>query len=162
MSDPFTLATVSATVLPQLVKFAFEQAGKVLEKRRSAAEAGGEAKTSDAEARMLDDLEQRVQILRKYTVDGVRPDVADRELLDTIDVVGRHVESLTGQPLDLAAGLKRSGVEVEMERADIEGPATAVKATSIADTARVTVKFNDGVVRATGEFTAVEINGPIG
>ncbi|GAA1026130.1 MULTISPECIES: hypothetical protein [Amycolatopsis] len=161
MSDPFTLATVSATVLPQLVKFAFDQAGSVLEKRRSAA-ADAETKTSDEETRTLDDLEQRVAVLQKYTVDGARPDVADRELLDALDAVARHVESLTGKPLDLAAGLKQSGVEVEMERADIEGPATAVKATSIADTARVAVKFNDGVVRATGEFTAVEINGPIG
>lgn len=132
-----------------------------MEKRRSAA-AGTEAKTSDEEARTLDDLEQRVEVLRKYTVDGARPDVADRELLDALDAVGRHVESLTGQPLDLAAGLKQSGVEVEMERADIDGTATAVKATWIADTARVAVKFNDGVVRAAGEFTAVEINGPIG
>ncbi|RJQ84678.1 hypothetical protein D5S19_16305 [Amycolatopsis panacis] len=138
----------------------FDQSGKVLDKRRSAA--GAETKTGDQEARTLDDLERQVEVLRKYIVDGARLEVADRELVEAFDAVCRHVESLTGQPLDLAAGLKQSGVEVEMERADIDGSATAVKATSIASTARVAVKFNDGVVRETGEFTAVEINGPIG
>lgn len=44
MPDPFTLTAVRATVLPHLVKFMFEQAGKVIERRRSTASADTPAK----------------------------------------------------------------------------------------------------------------------
>jgi hypothetical protein len=159
LPDPFTLTTVSATVLPHLVKFVFEQAGKVMEKRRSTAPDDAVTKTGD---QTLAELEQSAQILRKYAIDGAQTQTTDRELLDAVGAAWQRIESLTGKPLDLAAGLKQRGVYVEIENDDIDGVITGVKATAITDKANVSVKFNDNVVRAGGEFTAVEVNGPIG
>lgn len=159
MPDPFTLATVSAAVLPHLVKFVFEQAGKVLERCRSTTL--GE-KADGQEAQKLADLEQSVQILRKYAVGGVQPDTADQELLGAVGAARKQIESLTGTPLDLVAGLKQRGVNVEIDKVDVDGIATGVKATAITNKANVSVKFSDSVVRSGGEFTGVELNGPIG
>ncbi|MFF4594170.1 hypothetical protein [Amycolatopsis sp. NPDC001319] len=162
MSDPFTLATVSATVLPQLVKFVFEQAGKVMEKRRSATSAEASATTGGPGTVALAELERSAQVLRKYAVDGAQTHTTDRELLDALGSACQHIESLTGKPVDLATGLKQRGVHVEIEDDDIGGLATAVKATAITDKANVSVKFRGNIIRPGGGFTAVEIDGPIG
>ena len=157
MPDPFTLTAVSSAVLPQLVKLVFEQAGKVIENRKSAS-----AKTRDQEAGTFAELEQAAQILGKYAVEGAQAHITDRALLDALSAALQRIESLTGTPLDLAAGLKHRGVNIEFSNDDIDGAVTGVKATAITDKADVSVKFNDNIVRASGEFTAVEVNGPIG
>ncbi|WP_329056268.1 hypothetical protein OG738_22030 [Amycolatopsis sp. NBC_01488] len=162
MSDPFTLATVSATVLPQLVKFVFEQAGKVMDKHRSAAKADNAATTGDQQSSALAELEQSTQVLRKYTVDGAQPHTTDQELLNALGSAWRRIESLTGQRLDVATGLKQRGVHLEFTNDDIDGTVTAIKATAITDKANVSIRFNDSVVRPGGEYTAIEIDGPIG
>lgn len=162
MPDPFTLTTVSSTVLPQLVKFVFEQAGKVIENRRSATSGDPPAKAGTQDAHALAELEQAAQVLRRYTVNGAQTHTTDRELLDAVGAALQRIESLTGMPLDLTAGLKQRGVDVEIENDDIDGAVTGVKATAITDKANISVKFNDSIVRAGGEFTAVEVNGPIG
>jgi hypothetical protein len=160
--DPFTLTTVSAAVLPHLVKFVFEQAGKVIDKHRAAVSADATAKAGGQVDHTLTELEQAVQVLRKYAVDGAETHSTDRELFTAVSAAWRHIESLTGAPLDLAAGLRQRGVHVEIEGDDIDGAVTGVKATAITDKANVGVKFKNNVVRAGGEFTAVEVNGPIG
>ncbi|WP_394617324.1 hypothetical protein JNUCC0626_48295 [Lentzea sp. JNUCC 0626] len=159
MPDPFTLATVSASVLPHLVKFVFEQAGKLLARRRSTT--SGE-NTDVLETQTLAELEQSAQFLREYAVGGRPSRTTDRELLDAVDAARKQIESLTGTPLDLAAGLKQRGVDVEIEKLDVDGVTTGIKATAITDKANVSVKFSDSVVRSSGEFTAIELNGPIG
>ncbi|MGI5500845.1 hypothetical protein [Lentzea sp. CA-135723] len=159
MPDPFTLAAVSATALPHLVKFVFEQAGKVLDKRRSTAAV---ETTGAEEAQKLRELEQSAQVLRKYAVDGTQPQAADEELRNAVGTACRHIESLNGEPLDLVAGLRQRGVRVDFENNDITGTVTGIKATGIAGTAKVSVKLNDSTVRAGGEFTGIELNGPIG
>lgn len=162
MPDPFTLTAVSSTILPQLVKFVFEQAGKVIENRRSGSSGGATAKTNAQEAHTIAELAQAAEVLRTYAVDGAPTHTTDRELLHAVGVALQRIESLTGTPLDLSAGLRQRGVNVEISNDDIDGTITGIRATAITDKADVSVKFNDNIVRAGGEFTAVEVNGPIG
>ncbi|WP_406179799.1 hypothetical protein [Streptomyces sp. NBC_01006] len=188
--EPITLAVVSSLVLTEGVKFLYQEAGQLLQRRRGqGATDGGEGTgaggpvtlavtepglfagavapaPADAEVvlRFREDLTALWQVLAPYAHGITDIDPADRNLLDTADAVRNILEAVYGQRLTFAGETRaeEGPVVSGLVRAEeIAGDVAGVRARGVR-TGRVVGQVEAGRVTQDGTVSGIEIQDDIG
>ncbi|MFF8614333.1 hypothetical protein [Streptomyces sp. NPDC015350] len=186
--EPITLAVLSSVVLTEGVRFLYEQAGELLQRRRDRdgaddAEGAGDPVTldvtdpglfpatvepacADTEAvqRFRADLTAFWQVLAPYANGITDIDPEDRTLLETADAVRNILEAVYGRRLTFAGETRTErelAVSGRVRAEEIAGDVAGVRARGV-NSGRVEGSVVAGTVARGGTVSGVEIQGDIG
>ena len=173
MTDPITLASISATVLTEGIKFLFNQTGELIkkwnEKRTSPAtseqlqlklpaELGGKSLVVALDHALLEQAVPELQSLRQALfgyVDGMKTvSTSDEALRTYVESTRRILEVLYGQELTFAGEAPRSTgprINARVQLQTVLGYAAAVRAGNV----------RAGQIDATATATSVEATGQL-
>ncbi|MFF8711799.1 hypothetical protein ACF07T_10190 [Streptomyces sp. NPDC015184] len=188
--EPITLAVLSSVVLTEGVRFLYEQAGELLQRRRDrdgADDAEGvgagdpvtldvtgpglfpatvEPVRADTEVvqRFRADLTAFWQVLAPYANGITDIDPEDRTLLETADAVRNILEAVYGRRLTFAGETRTErelAVSGRVRAEEIAGDVAGVRARGV-NSGRVEGSVVAGTVARGGTVSGVEIQGDIG
>ncbi|MCX4823196.1 hypothetical protein OG883_25570 [Streptomyces sp. NBC_01142] len=173
--DPLAFPVLAGTVLTEAVKFLFERAGAVLDRRagRVTAEEREQVpgQTQPLLARPTELTEERVAritgahaALRVYLS---RPEFLQGEDTDLRELLGRlrrDLEEVYGRRLPFGEESKedRPGVEISQRTETLQGKQVGMRVGGITERGRARVEQDTGVIEETGEQVGIEIEGTIG
>jgi hypothetical protein len=169
MSDPLSMANLSATALTEGIKFLYEQAGELLKRRRDRVAANPpEALPAPAQAALLPapdldllarfeaDLQELRSDLDDYITSRVPVTVSDDYLLRTAEALRRVMEAVYGVPVLLPGEASQpAGVSGSINADEVAGYVAAVRTDRAQGNIRGTTTV--GTVRKGGTAVGVEV-----
>ncbi|MCI4085655.1 hypothetical protein MRQ86_36250 [Streptomyces sp. MMS21 TC-5] len=173
--DPLTFPMLAGTILSEAVRFLFDRASAVLDRRAGRVpveepEEGprqGEqllvrpAELTDAR---IERITQAHGALRVYLSRPSLLQSEDTELRDLLGVLRRDLEEIYGRQLPFGDEQKehRPGVEVSQHADLVNNKQVGVRSRGITERGRVRVVQEAGTIGETGEQVGLEIEGTIG
>ncbi|MDI3405399.1 hypothetical protein [Streptomyces cavernicola] len=173
--DPLAFPVLAGTVLTEAVRFLFDRAAAVLDRRagriplQQPEEVPGQAEPLVVQSGQLTDerMERITQAHGALRVYSSRPEILqgdDAELLDLLGRLRRDLEEVYGRRLPFSdeEAATRPGVEVFQRTEMVDKKQVGVRAHAITEQARVRVVQDTGTIGETGEQVGVEVEGTIG
>lgn len=168
--DPLAFPVLAGTVLTEAVKFLFDRAATILDRRAGRASVEPELVTGEAEPLSAELTEPRIarimQAQGALSVYLARPELLRGDDEGLREILGRlraDLEAIYGRRFLFGAEQHtRPGVEVFQHADHIANKQVGVRSHGVSGTARVQVTQTAKIIGATGEQVGVEIEGSIG